>query len=471
MSVTADQSSGAKAGPQPASDLLFQLTPSAAFLVDTDRIITGWNDAMARITGYSSEEAIGKPCGFFSMLPCKHRCPLFSDQIPKPVIAKEFTILHRDGEHRVILKNLDYLHDRSGAVIGGIESFEDITERKLMEEELRQARIDAEAANREKSRFLAGMSHDLRTPMNGIIGMAELLDGTVLTDSQRSLLGTIRTSADRMLELVNELLQISGQAPVAPSHSAADHPQPGQSPLTILAVDDVAINRELLRFTLESQGHRVDLAADGREAVQRSDSTRYDAIFMDMQMPVLDGYQATREIRAREQRLNLPPVTIIAMTAYAMPEDRQQCLDAGASAYLAKPARPPDIIATLAAQATQRSPAAVSPADPPVFDRAGLINRLGQEALLPRFLLLFQQTAPEYLEKLELAAAERDLDTVRITSHTIKGAAANISACRMAQAAAVLEQAARSGDDSALSTLLGTLRQEYQNFLQETREH
>jgi PAS domain S-box-containing protein len=202
---------------------ILRLTPSPTFTVDLNKKITSWNDAMVRATGYRAEEAIGSSCDFFTTLSCKFRCGLTDPDIPKPIIGRECTILHKDGEHRVISKNVDYLRGADGTVIGGIESFEDITDRKLNEDRLHnsslnlqrintdllQAKVVAEEATRTKSEFLATMSHEIRTPMNGVIGMTGLLLESKLTDEQRGYMEIVRKSGENLLDLINDILDFS----------------------------------------------------------------------------------------------------------------------------------------------------------------------------------------------------------------------------------------------------------------------
>lgn len=118
------------------AELIFQLVPSAIYTVDAGKRITSWNRKAAEITGFSAEEAIGKPCTVFADLPCRERCGLFNENVPKPLSCKECTIRTKGGELRIITKNADLLRGEKGEVTGGIESFEDITERRLAEERL-----------------------------------------------------------------------------------------------------------------------------------------------------------------------------------------------------------------------------------------------------------------------------------------------------------------------------------------------
>ncbi|MBU4303998.1 MAG: PAS domain S-box protein, partial [Candidatus Omnitrophica bacterium] len=121
------------------AELLFELVPSAVFVVDKNRRVISWNKKAQEITGYSAEEIKAKECLLFSQFPCNDGCGLYSDDVKKPIIGKECTIKTKDGRLRIILKNVDVLKDEKGDVIGGIESFNDITDIKLAEEALRES--------------------------------------------------------------------------------------------------------------------------------------------------------------------------------------------------------------------------------------------------------------------------------------------------------------------------------------------
>ena len=130
----------------------------------------------------------------------------------------------------------------------------------------------------------------------------------------------------------------------APSGRAARPPQNQR----LLVADDNEMNRIVVRAMLGQWGYRVDLVEDGREALTRLAEVRYDALLIDCQMPDIDGYEATRRIRAGTEPGIDPKIPIIALTAYAMADDRQKCLDAGMDDFLSKPLRAPDLQAVLA---------------------------------------------------------------------------------------------------------------------------
>ena len=114
--------------------------------------------------------------------------------------------------------------------------------------------------------------------------------------------------------------------------------------LLILLVDDSEDNRILIQSYLRNSPHKVDTARNGEEAVARFKKERYDLVLMDMQMPVMDGYAATGEIRKWEAETGKTPVPIIALTAYALKEDAEKSLEAGCTSHLSKPIKKADLL-------------------------------------------------------------------------------------------------------------------------------
>jgi signal transduction histidine kinase/CheY-like chemotaxis protein/HPt (histidine-containing phosphotransfer) domain-containing protein len=252
--------------------------------------------------------------------------------------------------------------------------------------------------------------------------------------------------------------------------------QENRSRCTILVVDDVEINRELLRASLEKQGHLVTMARNGREAVDQYSESVFDIVFMDMQMPVLDGYGAVREIREIERSRNSARTPIVAMTAYAMQGDREKCLAADMDGYLSKPSRPSEIVATLNRMLTgsgaenQTSQVGADDADAaiPVFNRSELLERLGgNEDMLTVFCDMFSKNVAGYMELLMSAAMRSDGDQIRIQAHTIKGAAGNIAARRVWHTASVMEAHAREGRLDEASGLVPQLKADFEEFQRE----
>jgi signal transduction histidine kinase/CheY-like chemotaxis protein/HPt (histidine-containing phosphotransfer) domain-containing protein len=261
-------------------------------------------------------------------------------------------------------------------------------------------------------------------------------------------------------------------------------------PLNILLADDVEINRALVLAILEPHGHHIFCAEDGSKAVEACKSNNFDIILMDVQMPEMDGLQATRTIRAYELSSGKkPPVPIVAMTAFAGSEDRHICLDAGMDDYLTKPIKPALLLQTVNKFCVQALHAVVTPSlgtsesptpsistdmceiEIAVFVQKELLDRLGgRTEMIPRFVGLFCKDALQQLEGLALALAEENADGVRRHAHAIKGAAGNIAAPRIHGTAASMEQFAKDGNLAAVHHQLHTLQQEYRAFI-ETVSH
>ena len=114
-------------------------------------------------------------------------------------------------------------------------------------------------------------------------------------------------------------------------------PKTDPAPLNILLVDDNEDNRLLIRAFLKKTTHRADVAEDGEKAVEKFMTGKYDLVFMDIEMPVMDGYTATKKIRSWEQNVGAVQTPIIALTAYAGKQEERKCLNAGCNGHLAKP--------------------------------------------------------------------------------------------------------------------------------------
>ncbi|MDZ7765685.1 MAG: PAS domain-containing protein [Melioribacteraceae bacterium] len=132
---------------------LLSLVPSAVFTVDLEQRITSWNMMAERLTGYKADEIIGQKCTLTNQSPCKDSCGLFSKDVEKPIVDAECHVKRKDGTLITVSKNVDLLRDETGKVIGGIESFIDISERKRFEEQIKKMNEALEETNKSKDRF------------------------------------------------------------------------------------------------------------------------------------------------------------------------------------------------------------------------------------------------------------------------------------------------------------------------------
>ena len=238
----------------------------------------------------------------------------------------------------------------------------------------------------------------------------------------------------------------------------------------ILVVDDNSTNQQVALGILKKLGFKVDLADNGREAVTAAKQAGYNLIFMDVQMPVMDGFQATRLIRLAETGCLNPVVPIVAMTARALPEDRDECLNQGMNDYLAKPIEVPALMAvlkkwlkpatsspSLPATSPQEADAGSGageevagvpvPAGPPVFNRATLMACLmDDEELAQGIINVFLQDLPGEIDRLKSHIAAGDGAEIARQAHKVKGAAANVRGEALSELAAALETAGHAED-------------------------
>jgi two-component system sensor histidine kinase/response regulator len=222
----------------------------------------------------------------------------------------------------------------------------------------------------------------------------------------------------------------------------------------VLLAEDNPINQEVALDLLHHMGLSVSVAADGAQAVQHCQQQQPELILMDLQMPVMDGVEATRRIRLLPGLAHTP---IIAMTANAFAEDRQTCLAAGMDDHLAKPVDPALLQTTLQRWLSQSPRAAPQPAVPadaqaglPDLDEAtGLRFVGGKTALFERLLQQFLQKLEADWAALAQALAQQEREVARRGAHSFKGAAATLGALRVASAAAQLEALLRQPQESA----------------------
>jgi signal transduction histidine kinase/CheY-like chemotaxis protein len=234
--------------------------------------------------------------------------------------------------------------------------------------------------------------------------------------------------------------------------------------LRILVAEDNPVNQAVILRVLQKMGHTAGLAQTGKEALAIASADKFDLIFMDVQMPEMDGLAATAAIRQREQKSGTH-IPIFAMTAHAMKGDRERCLEAGMDGYITKPVRFSDIEQTLTNLAGAAKPAAKVPqkveAKVASWNRTEALDRIGgDEELLRDLCQIFLDESPKLLEKLQQAVAAGDSDGVMRAAHSLKGESSYLGADGTSQAARQLEEMGRNQDLSRAGNALAILERD-----------
>ena len=267
----------------------------------------------------------------------------------------------------------------------------------------------------------------------------------------------------------------ANEAPAGAGSSSASATRPG----VVLLVEDNVINQRVAEQILARRGHEVRIAHNGRQAVDVLERWTPDLVFMDVQMPEMNGIDATRAIRAREATMG-GHVPIIALTAHALPADREQCLRAGMDDYLTKPVSPVALTQTVERIVEQRTngtnngaPQAAPAASDAVLDPALALERVdGDRELLGEIIDLFLQDIGSLVQDLEQAVGAKDAEAIMRTAHRLKGSVATFAAKPATEAALRLETMGRSGDVSGVDAAFTALQTELtrlQPALQELR--
>ena len=250
----------------------------------------------------------------------------------------------------------------------------------------------------------------------------------------------------------------------------------------MLLAEDNPVNIEVAKAMLESLGLQAQVAQNGRQALEAVRNETFEAVLMDCQMPVMDGFAATSEIRREEQDAGRPrTLPVIAITANALQGDREACLAAGMDDYLSKPFTQAELAGVigrwialpLAASVHHDDAAPTLPEaareviqrdviNAKALENIRALSQHGGDALVRKVIAAYVGDAPQHLRTLRQAVGGQDAATVRRVAHSLKSASANVGADTLARLCRDLEQMGRSASVLGAATLLTDMEEEFQ---------
>ncbi len=248
----------------------------------------------------------------------------------------------------------------------------------------------------------------------------------------------------------------------------------GHSKGHILVVDDNKVNQSVLGLNLENLSYSLEVASDGFEAIQKATRFKYDLIFMDCQMPGMDGYEATQTLR-RHQDIEISSLPIIALTANAISGDRDKCIEAGMNDYMTKPIKADLLEIILSKWISSSKGVFVDKNSEPVldlsvFEELKRLQKPGRPDIVAGLIALYLETATEIADKVVQSISNKDLEGLANAAHSLKSSSANVGATRLSKLCFELE---KIGEGKALAAdlapFLETFNREYGNAIYELK--
>jgi PAS domain S-box-containing protein len=241
--------------------------------------------------------------------------------------------------------------------------------------------------------------------------------------------------------------------------------------LRILLAEDNKINQKVAIAILGNMGCKADVAANGLEVLRLLAVNHYDLVLMDVQMPEMDGLTATRKIREKTTPVLNHDIPIIAVTANAFKEDKEQGLAAGMNDYLSKPIKPKELEAMVdkwVSSTTQEQNKDTHNSGHPIVDWNFFNERFGDDQeLVKELVAIYLEESPKQMQQVRQAVADKNMADLSLYAHSLKGASANMGAMEVRYAAADLEAKGKAGDGNGLDELMEKLEAAFRRAVEE----
>jgi CheY-like chemotaxis protein len=315
-------------------------------------------------------------------------------------------------------------------------------------------------------------SHDVLNDVSlkeaRIVAMSPFSDKDSTECMEKTGAACLLTKPVRLIELVNtmEFIQNGNIGNHIEKKDIEKNAHTGEySTARILVAEDNLINQMVITGMLEKSGISADIVLNGKEVLKKLEKTRYDLVFMDLQMPEMDGFEATLQIRRETSHVLDKNVIIIALTAHVMKSDIDRCFNAGMNDYLSMPVNAGELglmldkwLKNKGETAHPKSPLNLNDDSTEIFDFKGVSDRLMNDTeLLNNVITLFFSDTSKKMQTLKRAISEQNSAQVELIAHSMKGAAGNVGLERFRKIAGIIELGGRAGDLSIGSGMIKEL--------------
>ncbi len=382
-------------------------------------------------------------------------------------------------ENQLMRDNLKQTLKQAGVIVAesadAKSALQTLTEMASYDAPIEAVICDVELSNDDGSVLVEWIRNDKNIASTPVILLAKTVASEMSVERKRLGVDDILIKPVKVKDLLNSIaLSLGLFVEQTTEHTRNEHAAgKAISQLRVLLAEDNRVNQKLAVAILEKHGHLVDVAHNGRQAVLMFQQNQYDVILMDVQMPEMDGYQATNDIRQLQSKIG-QRVPIIALTAHAGPADRNRCLAAGMDEYLAKPIRAQELFELIEKQTGHRSTIAskshsAATASENVDWEQAFATVGGERKLLQELINVFLKDEAKMLANIEGAIKQDDGKELRLAAHAIKGALIHLGGRKAASLAGELESLGKNEELAGADGVFLRFRESLQGVVEEMK--